>query len=179
MKKQLISTILAFPILFTALFTYITYNKEKNVLNDNTFITLSKFSQGKLELDNTILWRYSDDNSKRIFMSGTKDLPADFLTVDITTSPTYQTILLYHKENLCYITRVTELPEQSVLRLNIIDRNTELSDINNVFYIACPIYKQDKLSGYVSSVFTNNGNGIVIYLQHIRLLKNLLEVYIK
>lgn len=46
----------------------------------------------------------------------------------------------------------------------------------NLFYIACPIFtKGGALAGYLSEVFENKGNGIVIYLQKLTYYTKIVE----
>lgn len=177
MNKTLLVTIFIFPIIFTVYFLAgnVTNDIYHNI-DDDIFTSLTDLTKKGSTFTNTILWRYNASYTKRFYVSGTSDSPSSFLPAPIEGNRQYQRMLLYHKQNLCYLTRVVDMEESSLLKGIIAKRDDTTNP--NLFYISCPIYKGKVLYGYISSVFTNDSNAVIIYVSRMELLKSLIEVYI-
>lgn len=162
---------------------YNTHNKrvdifEVNYIDQSTFNSLTSIFKHYNMLEDTIFWKYDKNHTTRRFVAATHDVDSrNFSTLSISDRIIYQKMLLFHTNRMCFTTRVVDLPDDTTLKQLISSK----SDTNNpnLFYVSCPVHVNDKLFGYVSSIFENKNNGVAIYLNNVELLAQSVSLYIK
>ena len=125
--------------------------------------------------DRTGIFIYNSDYSYRYFLYSQHVVVNSAVPKWPTKGDTvFEEALEYHKANLCYIKRSTDLPSDSLMYSVI----TEWQDIEispNVFYISCPLFIENTLIGYIGSVLQKETFGIVSEKQQLLFLKYKIE----
>lgn len=144
-----------------AIFVY-SFSKHSNPL------TVEHIQSAELDIQKTInsipinlvdgnvyTFLYSSDYKYRVsFGLQSVSNPVESINDDYT----YKEIKGYHMANICFTRRTSELEANSALYKALNESNMINS---NYFYIACPMFAEDKLIGYVSAVVEKIDIGLV------------------
>lgn len=150
-------------------------------VNPTDFVGLVNVLQTKYQLEHLTVWAYSRNYTHRSFLANLDSIKKDLhMTVSNAhirlDTPEYQTMLLYHHQNICYVVENNDMIQQSI-RDNY--HFHEHSAPNRAFYISCPITVEGKLFGYISGYLTENGNGVIRQVNAIELLSKTISNYIE
>ena len=154
------------------LFSYILVNtfKPQRVSPSTNQEVSSTLFKG-ITLNNAGVFLYTNDYKNRYLFAANTTIVNPVSSVELDSF--FSTLLQYNKEGICTVIRTTDLPLDSDLYLALKSKN-RVSE--NLFYMACPIFtKGGALAGYLSEVFENNGNGVVIHLQKLKYYTKIVE----
>ena len=147
---------------------------EKNPLDiKERFITILN-SINITNKSNIFFFVYVDNYSKRVIVI---DNEGENISepLDITPSQiAHIQALDYHKHNLCYMRRTTNLPKEGLL-YNALKNNGNITPNN--FYVSCPVFHKKTLRGYISLIFSSGNNGVVVDLDMVKLIAAKIEDY--
>ena len=131
------------------------------------------------DFNRTAIFIYSPDHNYRYFLySHHVKVDPDVIVYPTIDDPVFVRALDFHKHGLCATFRSTNLPPESLMYKVITDWE-EIEIDPEVYYFSCPIYMDGVLIGYVGSVISRSGNGLVEDLQLLRLLTAKIEVEFK
>lgn len=109
----------------------------------------------------SVAWSYSFDYSSISKIASTfyGEAIEDEFNFIFTDDKFYQRLLLYHSANKCFLTPLSKIEnDTSIYQLLDIEYDMNSSDM---FYIACPIYADYRLFGYVSGILQHGNTGVV------------------
>lgn len=113
-------------------------------------------------LSDSFVFFYLDDYSSLQLFTSSNTNTTSSLIPNISKDPFYSSMLNFHKNNLCYVSRTIDIPNDSHIKKDILK---EKEDSLYTLYISCPIFIDNILIGYVGGLNYGNVKQTAMYIE--------------
>ena len=127
-------------------------------------------------IQNVSIYLYTTDYSYRVFLLANNDTQANELYKPVMTDSFMSNALRAHKVNECFMEYTDQVPLDSWFFATVLNVDAYKPDI---IYISCPIYQNNLLIGYVSSIIDLKGRKIYPSFNKLKVLTSEVETLLK